>query len=291
MLNVRMTFIARLAVVLIALLVPMFVIHLDLIVLVTQNAFEDFVIRRIHVASRACLPFAAMLAGINTEILAVVIERCRRPRIHRVARGAIMREIQCHVIGIRGPLEIRLMAGEAIRRRTGKAIVHVTLRASRRRMRAEQRKARFVVIERRGLPGARGMARSAIAREIGGHMIGIGRALEIALMTREAIRRRARKTIVRMALIARHREMRAGERKARAAVIETAEIARAGNLPTGDRAAVAYFAAQRKTGLFMIRIRCDVEIFLMTRTTLQRQIDKLGRALCRMAIIAADMLM
>lgn len=85
-----MAIVTRLAVVLIILPVSMFIIHLRLIVLVAQNALEDFVIRRIHVASRARLPLAAMLAGIDAEILAVVIERRRHPRIYRMASGAIM---------------------------------------------------------------------------------------------------------------------------------------------------------------------------------------------------------
>lgn len=220
MLNAWMTFVARLAVVLVALLVPVLVIHLRLIVLVAQNAFEDFVVRRIHVARRARLPLAAMLAGINAEILAVVIEGRRRPRIHRVTGSAIMRKIQRHMIGIRRPLEIRLMAGEAIPRRAGKAIVHVALGASRRRMRAEQRKARFVVIERRGLPGAGGVAARAGLRKIRRDMIRICRALKITLMAGEAVRRRAGKTIVHVTMITRNREMRAGEWKLRAVVIE-----------------------------------------------------------------------
>ncbi len=187
----------------------MLVIHLRLIVLVAQNALEDFVIRRIHVASRARLPLAAMLAGINAEILAVVIERRRHPRIYRMASGAIMREIQRHVIGIRGPLEIRLMAGEAIRRRAGKAIVHVTLRASRRRVRAEQRKTRFIVIESRGLPRARRVTARAGLRKIRRDVIRIRRALEIALMAGEAVLRGAGKAIVDVALAAHHRHVRA----------------------------------------------------------------------------------
>jgi hypothetical protein len=88
----------------------MLVIHFRLTVLVTQNALEHFVIRRIHVARRAALPFAAMLAGINAKILSVMIKRRRRPRIQRVARRAIMRKIQCHMIGIRRALKIGLMA-------------------------------------------------------------------------------------------------------------------------------------------------------------------------------------
>ncbi len=70
-----MAVVTRLAVVLIVLPIPMFVIHAGLIVRVAQNALEDSVVRRIHMTSRAGLPLAAMLAGINAEILAIVIER------------------------------------------------------------------------------------------------------------------------------------------------------------------------------------------------------------------------
>jgi hypothetical protein len=161
-----------------------------------------------------------MLAGINAEILAVVVERRRRPRIHGMASGAIVRKIQRHVIGIRGSLEIRLMAGEAIHRRTGKAIVHVTLRASRCRMRAEQRKARFVMIESCGLPGTRRVAARAGLRKIRRDMIRIRRALKIALMAGEAVFRRSGKTVVHVTLIAGDSKMCAGERKLRAVVIE-----------------------------------------------------------------------
>lgn len=119
-----------------------------------------------------------------------------------MASGAIVREIQCYVIGIRGPLEIRLMAGEAIRRRTGKPIVHVTLRASYSRMRAEQRKARFVVIEGCGFPGTRRVAIRTGLRKISRDVIRVRGVLKIALMAREAVCRRTGEAIVHVAQIA-----------------------------------------------------------------------------------------
>lgn len=198
----RMAFVTCLAVVLIALLVLMLGIHARLIMFVAQNTLEHFVVRRIHVARGAALPFALMLAGVNAEILAVVIECCRPPRIHRMASRAVVREIQRHVIRIRRTLEIRLMARVAIHRRADVTIIDMALIARRRHMRAEQRKARFAVIERRGLPCVGGMARSTIMRKIGRDMIGIGRALKIALMARETIRRRAGEAIVDVTQIA-----------------------------------------------------------------------------------------
>jgi hypothetical protein len=251
-----MAVITRLAVVLIVLPVPKLVIHLRLILFVAQNALEDYVVRRVHVARRARLPFAAMLAGINAEILAVVIERRRRPRIHRVASGAIVRKIQRYVIGIRRPLKIRLMAGEAIHRRAGKAIVHVALRASRRRMRAEQRKARFVVIESRWLPGVGGVAARASLRKIRRDVIRIRRVLKIALMAGETIFRRTGEAIVHVTLIACDGEMRAGEWKLRAVVIE---VRRQPGVNRMARQAIMWKIAGN-----VVRIRRPLEIRLVT---------------------------
>ena len=215
-----MAFITRLAVVLITRFVAVLGVHLGLIVFVTQNALEHFVIRRIHMAGGAALPLAAMLAGIDSKILAIMIERCRPPGIHRMASFAVVRKIQSHMIRIRWPLKIRLMARIAIQRRAGIAIIDVALVACRRHMRAEQRKARFAVIKSRGLPGVGSMARRTSVRKVGRHVIGVGRALEIALMARETIRRCAGKAIVDVTQIAGHGQMRAGQWKARAVVIE-----------------------------------------------------------------------
>jgi hypothetical protein len=85
-----MAVVTRLAVILIICAIAMLVVHTCLIMLVTQNALKHFVIRRIDVARRARLPFALMLAGVNAKVLAIMIECRGRPRIHRVARRAIV---------------------------------------------------------------------------------------------------------------------------------------------------------------------------------------------------------
>lgn len=105
-----MAIVTRLTVVLIIGPVPVLIVHLRFVVLVAEDALEHFVVRGVHVASCAGLPLAAMLAGIDAEVLAIVIEGRGQPRIQRVAHRAIVREIQCHVIRIGRPLKIGLMA-------------------------------------------------------------------------------------------------------------------------------------------------------------------------------------
>lgn len=114
----------------------------------------------------------------------------------------------------------------------------MALAASRCEVRAQQWKARFVVIECRWFPGAGRVARGTIAGEITRRMVGICRALVIALMARETVRWRVREAIVRMALIACNSQMCAGEWKACAVVIKS------GIRPSGNRAAVAGLASQ-----------------------------------------------
>lgn len=147
-----MATIARLTVVLIILPITVFIVHLGLIVFMTIDALKELVIGRVHMAGRAALPFFAMFAGVNSEILAVMIERRRQPGVQGMAGGAIVREIQRHMVGIRRPLEIRLMASKTIRGCTGIPVVHVALGARRGHMRAQQRETRATVIKRRRLP-------------------------------------------------------------------------------------------------------------------------------------------
>lgn len=180
----------------------MFVIHARLIVFMAQNALKDFVIGGIHMARGAGLPPAEMLAGINAEVLRVVVKGRGHPGVERVAGGAIMREIQGHMIRIRRPLKIELMAGKAVRGRARETVVEVALIALCRSVRAGQGKTRAVMIERRRLPDAGGMARRAILREIPRHVVGIGGALIVRLMARKAIHGRAGVTIVGVAQIA-----------------------------------------------------------------------------------------
>lgn len=147
-----MATIARLTVVLIILPISVFVVHARFVMFVAINAFKKLVVGCVHMTSRAALPFLAMFTGVDSEILAVMIERRRQPGVQGMAGGAIVREIQRHMVGIRRPLEIRLMASKTIRGCTGIPVVHVALGACRGHMRAQQRETRATVIKRRRLP-------------------------------------------------------------------------------------------------------------------------------------------
>lgn len=142
-----MAAITGLAVVLIILPVAVFVVHLGLIMFMTIDALKELVIGRVHMAGCAALPFFAMLTGINSEILAVMIKRCRQPGVHGVAGSAVVRKIERHMVGIRRPLKVRLMAGVTIRGCAGIPVVHVALGARRGHMSAQQRETCQAVIK------------------------------------------------------------------------------------------------------------------------------------------------
>lgn len=119
------------------------------------------------------------------------------------------------------------------------------------------------MIKRRRPPCAGGVARRAVARKICCHVIGITRVLKIRLMARETIHGRARVAIIRMALIACHCKMRAGERKARAIMIEGCR--------SPHIVVVAQQAVLRIVISNMIRIRRALKIILMAREAILRR--------------------
>jgi len=219
-----MAIVAGLAIVLVALPAAMFFVHAGLIMFMAQYAFKYFIIGSVDMAGSAALPPATMYARVNTEILPVMIESRWQPGVQGMARSAIMRKVQGHMIGIGRALEIGLMAREAIRGRAREAIIDVALIAGGRSVRPGQRKAGLVVIKGRGQPGARGVTRSAIVRKIRSHMVGVNRALKIRLMTGEAIHGRPSIAIIQVAEIAGHGQIRAGERETRAIMIKARRL-------------------------------------------------------------------
>jgi hypothetical protein len=150
----------------------------------------------------------------------------------------------------------------------------MALIAGRRHMRAKQRKARFVVIERHGLPRTGGVAARAVVREICRRVIRVGGALKICLMTREAIHRRAGEAIIDMTQITWHSEMRARQRKARAIMIKRRR--------PPSIVIVARQTIMRIIAGDMIRIRCRLKIRLMAREAVFRRAGKaaIDVALC-----------
>ena len=79
-------------------------------------------------------------------------------------------------------------------------------------MGARQREPGQRMIELCPLPPCRGVADRAVRGKTGGHMVRVGRLLVIVQMARSAVRWRACKTAVDVALAARHREMGARQR-------------------------------------------------------------------------------
>ncbi len=170
----------------------------------------------------------------------VVIERGSLPLRRRVACGAVLREAGGRVIGIGRLLIIGQVAGNT---GGGKAPVEarrMTLSACSLRVRAGQREAGPVVIERGPFPLRRGVARGAVLRKAGGRVIGTGRLLIIGQVAGRALSGSGGVCARRMALSACGLRVRAGQREAGPVVIER------GSLPLRRR--VACGAVLREAG-------------------------------------------
>lgn len=95
----------------------MIIVHIRLIVLMTENALENCIIRRIDVAIGAGIPLFPMFAGIDREVLRVMVPICRRPSAGCVAALALGWEIGSLVIGVGGAVVSGLVARVAQHRR------------------------------------------------------------------------------------------------------------------------------------------------------------------------------
>ena len=125
------------------------------------------------------------------------------------------------MVGIRGALEVLQVATGAGGIGAGQGVIpiHVALRALYRGVRSGQRKTRRRVIKGRVVPVSRGMALLARRGEAGLHVIRIGRAIEILHVARPAIRRRAHKLPVDVALRAGHIHVAPGQREFRESIV------------------------------------------------------------------------
>jgi hypothetical protein len=98
-----------------------------------------------------------------------------------------MAEVACHVVRIRGSLEVGLMAIVARARQSDVLVVDMALSARNRLMRPSQRKLSRRVTEDGRPPRCGGVARLTVMAEIAQHVVRILRLLEITLMALVAV--------------------------------------------------------------------------------------------------------
>lgn len=117
-----------------------------------------------------------------------------------MADRAVLRKSRGRVVGV-GGLVVRVqVAGRALSRRPGKAVIGVTLGARGLDMDTGQRKAGLGVIKRSRPPGGGVMAQPAGLGKSGGGVTRAGCLGEIAEVTSDAVRRRAREFVPDVAL-------------------------------------------------------------------------------------------
>jgi hypothetical protein len=183
-----------------------------------------------------------------------VIKRPVTPIRRGVALIAGCWEGRLRVIGIRRAVEVRHVALSASATGQAVVIVYVALSALQRSVRARQSETSRCVVEGRGGPIGRAMARLAGLRESSRRVRRIIRAIEIRQVAADASRVRAGQVVIaiHVALRALQGRVRAGQREARRRVIK-GRIAPA-------RGCVALLAGLREVGLHVIRVRRAVEI-------------------------------
>jgi len=184
-----------------------------------------------------------------------MIESSACPRRRSMASRARGRETRRRMVGIGGPVIVRLVTRVAIRRRSRKHVVNVATRTGNRGMRTGQRERRAVMECQAGSrPIGGGVADRAIGRKTCGHVVGIGRSREVGLMTAIARRVGAGQAVVviDVALGALQRGVRTGQRKARAGVVERC------SRPTGGGVALRAIGGEAARHVVGIRGACEV---------------------------------
>jgi len=175
---------------------------------VAARALEHRIVRRIRVASGA---HSIGVPVIEREEGVIGGRQSRRnPRRRGMAGSAGGRPSRRHMVRIRGPGEIRLMAGVTSRRRAGKNIVDVALDAINRGVRAGQREGRAVVIERGPGPCSGRMAGIARGGKPRRGVSRIGGAVPIGLMAAIAGGGQGCVVVIGVALCAGQGRMRPG---------------------------------------------------------------------------------
>jgi len=178
-----------------------------------------------------------------------MIEARGLPGSGRVAGGARRRHAGRDVIRIRRRFVVGTMAGIAIRRGPGVAVVGVALRAGAARVRTREREPGRRMIEGGRLPGARRMASRTRRAEAGGGVRRIAGRCILSSMASVAIVRQARESASHVARRAGGPGVRSGQWEAGRRVIE------ARPRPCRARGVVALFAAPRIAGRRVVRAR------------------------------------
>lgn len=197
----------------------MIVVHRVLVVVfVAIDAGEHAVVRSVVVAIGTRVPFPVVVAAVDGEELAIMIERCVAPCRLIMALGAIRAETGRCMVRVAGAIIIVHMAGTACRR--GSCVsVRMAIDACRGDMATVEREVRVVVIERRVAPCRLIMAHSAIRAESRGRMVGIGRAVVLRHVACAACRRGSRVS-VRMTLDACRGDVATMQREIRDVMVE-----------------------------------------------------------------------
>ena len=177
----------------------------------------------VDVAVRALSRRDCVRTGEREPGLRVIVIR-RLPCARRVAHLACRREVLLHVVGIRRPVVVLLVAGHA--RGIGDVVVVVDVAihalARRHRMQAGQREAGLRVIEVGRGPATGRVARFAGLGKSQLHVVGIRRPVVILLVTRNTGRDRQVVVVVDVAIYAlpRWNRVHAGQGEAGAGMVK-----------------------------------------------------------------------
>jgi len=171
----------------------------------------------------ACIPAPGVaaeavhrsVAALQREPGGVMVEGSGPPGARRVTVGAQVRETRGDVVGVRRLLVVRLVAAVAVDGRSGIASTRVAARAVDPAVCPSQGKAcPVVVVEARGVPGARGVATRAGRREVARGVAGIAGRLVVRLVASVTVGRRPRIAAASVATATVDATMRARQGKA-----------------------------------------------------------------------------
>jgi len=175
-----------------------------------------------------------------------VIKLGSLPLCGGMANGAVLREVGCNMIGIRGCLKGWTMTSNALRTGSRKRVPGMALRTVDVDMSAGQRESGSAVIKLGSLPLCGGMANGAVLREAGCNMIGVDGCLKGLPVTRDALRAGSRKRVAGVTLRTVDSDVGSRQRESGSAVIKL------GSLPL--LGGVAGLAIRRNSGGNVIRI-------------------------------------